>query len=125
MTKNSIAYNPTLFLEDSLPVLRGLDSNSVDLSATDPQFNKGVRAFEGMMEAGENVEFNDAWRWGDAHTDWTASIFKDRPRLFNVIQYANDAAGDDMENLTLRDLRRARAVEGRMDAEWWEREKRR
>lgn len=26
------------------------------------------------------------------HTDWTTPIFKDHPRLFNVIRYANDAA---------------------------------
>ena len=58
MTKNSIAHNRTLFLEDNLPVLRGLDSNSVDLIATDPPFNKGA-AFEGTTKAGVNVSYKD------------------------------------------------------------------
>jgi len=57
MTMNSISYNRTLFLEDNLPVLRGLDSDSIDLIATDPPFNKGVPAFTGTTKAGQNVEF--------------------------------------------------------------------
>ena len=50
MTKNSMAWNRTLFLEDNLPVLRGLDSQSIDLIATDPPFNKGARTFEGAAK---------------------------------------------------------------------------
>ena len=59
MTKNSIAYNRTFFLEDNLPVPRGLDSKSVDLIATDPSFNKGA-AFEGTTKAGVNVSYKDS-----------------------------------------------------------------
>ena len=51
MTTNSISHNRTLFLEDNLPVLRGLDSDSIDLIATDPPFNKGVPAF-GSVDLG-------------------------------------------------------------------------
>ena len=42
-----------LFLEDNPPpppVLRGLDSDSIDLIATDPPFNKGARTFEGTTK---------------------------------------------------------------------------
>ena len=97
MTKNSIAYNRTLFLEDNLPVLRGLDSKSVDLIATDPPFNKGVPAFEGTTKAGVNVEFKDVWNWDDdVQGEWIEQIRKKHPSLFNVIHYTNAAAGDDM-----------------------------
>ncbi len=97
MTKNSIAYNRTLFLEDNLPVLRGLDSQSVDLIATDPPFNKGVPAFKGTTKAGKNVEFKDVWNWDDdVQGDWIEQIRKKQPKLFNVIHYANESAGDDM-----------------------------
>ena len=97
MTKNSIALNRTLFLEDNLPVLRGLDSESIDLIATDPPFNKGVPAFTGTTKAGQNVEFKDVWNWNDdVHPGWTDAIGKDHPSLLNVIRYANAAAGDDM-----------------------------
>ena len=97
MTKNSIAYNRTLFLEDNLPVLRGLDSDSIDLIATDPPFNKGVPAFTGTTKAGQNVEFKDVWNWDeDVHVNWINDLRQRHPRLFNMIHYANESAGDDM-----------------------------
>ena len=97
MATNSASLNRTLFLEDNLPVLRGLDSDSIDLIATDPPFNKGVPAFKGKTEAGQNVEFKDVWNWNeDVHDGWMDDIGKEHPSLFNVIRYANAAAGDDM-----------------------------
>ena len=96
MTKNSASFNRTLFLEDNLPVLRGLDSDSIDLIATDPPFNKGVGAFEGTTKAGVNVEFKDVWTWDDVQTEWLEKLEKKHPRLFNMIHYANQSAGDDM-----------------------------
>ena len=93
---NSTALNRTLFLEDNLPVMRGLDSESVDLIATDPPFNKGVGAFEGTTKAGVDVEFKDVWHWGDVQEKWVADIEGDHPRLYNVIRAANSAAGDGM-----------------------------
>ena len=96
MATNSASLNRTLFLEDNLPVLRGLDSDSIDLIATDPPFNKGVPTFEGTTKAGQNVEFKDVWTWDDVHVEWTNTIADEHPSLFNVILYANATAGDDM-----------------------------
>ena len=59
-------------------------------------FNKGVKAFEGTTKAGKNVSYKDVWHWGDVQDAWTEEIKKKHPSLFNVIQYANAAAGDDM-----------------------------
>ena len=75
MTTNSISYNRTLFLEDNLPVLRGLDSDSVDLIATDPPFNKGVPAFKGTTKAGKSVEFKDVWTGTTTSTTIGSSRF--------------------------------------------------
>ena len=97
MTKNSTALNRTLFLEDNLPILRGLDSNSIDLIATDPPFNKGVKDFSGKTKAGRKVSYKDVWNWDeDVHDDWTEQIGGEHPKLYNMILYANEAAGDDM-----------------------------
>ena len=38
---------PDTFCSGQPPVLHGIDSEAVDLIATDPPFNKGVKAFEG------------------------------------------------------------------------------
>ncbi len=43
MTVNSAALSGILFLEDTFPVIRRLDSESVDLIATGPPFDKGER----------------------------------------------------------------------------------
>ena len=88
--------NRTLFIADNLPVLRGIDSETVDLIATDPPFNKGVKAFEGITAAGENITYSDVWTWGDVQAEWTNRILGDHPALYNVIQAANAAAGEDM-----------------------------
>ena len=97
MTTNSIAYNRTLFLEDNLSVLRGLDSKSVDLIATDPPFNKGVKDFSGKTKAGVKVSYKDVWNWDeDVHDDWIKQIAGEHPKLYNSILHANESAGDDM-----------------------------
>ena len=94
---NTASLNRTLFLEDNLPVLRGLDSDSVDLIATDPPFNKGVKDFSGKTKAGVKVSYKDVWNWDeDVHDDWTEQIRGEHPKLYNMILYANEAAGDDM-----------------------------
>ena len=88
--------NRTLFISDNLPVLRGIDSESIDLIATDPPFNKGVKAFEGITAAGANVSYSDVWTWGDVQTEWHMKILGDHPAIYNVIQAANTASGDGM-----------------------------
>ena len=65
---NTDSLNRTLFIGDNLPVLRGIDSESIDLIATDPPFNKGVKAFEGIVTAGtdrkgKKVSYKDVWTW--------------------------------------------------------------
>ena len=94
--------NRTLFIRDNLPILRGINSESVDLIATDPPFNKGVKAFEGIVDAGEGkggtrVKYKDVWTWkDDVHEDWVIKIREEHPALHSVIQAANAAAGHDM-----------------------------
>ncbi len=100
-TTNLNIESRTLFIGDNLPILRGINSDSIDLIATDPPFNKGVKAFEGIVTAGadktgKKVSYTDVWTWGDVQSEWTESIREDHPNLYSVIQAANAAAGEDM-----------------------------
>ena len=54
--------NRTLFHHDNLPVLRGMNSESVDLIATDPPFNKSkdFHATPDSLAAG--ASFQGAYR---------------------------------------------------------------
>ena len=55
--------NRTLFHSDNLPILQGMDSETVDLIATDPPFNKGrdFHAAPGSLAAG--AKFTDRRSW--------------------------------------------------------------
>ena len=64
--------------------------------ATDPPFNKG-KDFHATPESfAEGASFHDRWRWDDIHNDWIDFMKDEQPELWNVIQMANEAYGDDM-----------------------------
>ena len=72
--------NRTLFHGDNLAFLRAMNSESVDLIATDPPFNKGrdFHATPDSLAAG--AKFQDRWSWErDVHEDWTDQITDDHP----------------------------------------------
>ncbi len=89
--------NRTLFHGDNLPFLRAMNSESVDLIATDPPFNKG-RDFHATPDSlADGASFQDRWSWDrDVHQEWVDQITDDFPRLMHVIQGSRYSYGDDM-----------------------------
>ena len=89
--------NRTLFHGDNLDFLRGMNSESVHLIATDPPFNKGrdFHATPDSLAAG--ARFQDRWSWkDDVEGDWIDQIQDDWPAVWEVIDAARAAWGDDM-----------------------------
>ena len=89
--------NRTLFHGDNLPFMRGMNSESVDLIATDPPFNKGrdFHATPDSLAAG--AKFQDRWSWEqDVHQDWVDQITDDYPKLMEAIESARYAHSDGM-----------------------------
>ena len=89
--------NRTLFHGDNLDFLRGMNSETVHLIATDPPFKKGkdFHATPDSLAAG--ARFQDRWSWTrDVHEEWTDSIIDDWPAVWEVITAARAAYGDDM-----------------------------
>ena len=89
--------NRTLYHGDNLPFLRGMNSETVHLIATDPPFNKGrdFHATPDSLAAG--ARFEDRWRWEeDVHQEWVDAIQDDWPAVWQVIEAARVAAGEDM-----------------------------
>ena len=89
--------NRTLFHGDNLPFLRGMNSGTVDLIATDPPFNKSrdFHATPDSLAAG--ASFQDRWSWrDDIHDDWLIEIMRDHPEVWQVISTAKAVYGDDM-----------------------------
>ena len=89
--------NRTLFHGDNLAFLRAMNSESVDLIATDPPFNKGrdFHATPDSLAAG--AKFQDRWSWErDVHEEWIDQITDDYPRLMEAIESARYAHSDGM-----------------------------
>ena len=74
-----------------------MNSESVDLIATDPPFNKGrdFHATPDSLAAG--AKFQDRWSWErDVHEEWADQITDDYPRLMEAIESARYAHSDGM-----------------------------
>ena len=87
----------TLLHGDSLDMLRGIDSETIHLIATDPPFNKG-RDFHATPDSvARGASFQDRWSWDkDVHEEWVDKITDDFPKVMNVIQGSRNSYGDDM-----------------------------
>ncbi|MBC6437686.1 MAG: HNH endonuclease [Rhodobacteraceae bacterium] len=89
--------NRTLYHGDNLPILRAMNSESVDLIATDPPFNKGrdFHATPDSLAAG--AKFQDRWSWEqDVHQSWIDQLTDDWPRLTGAIESVRTTHSDSM-----------------------------
>ena len=89
--------NRTLYHGDNLDFLRGMNSETVHLIATDPPFNKN-RDFQATPNSlASGARFQDRWSWErDVHEEWMDSIKDDWPGVWEVIDAANVSYGRDM-----------------------------
>ncbi len=89
--------NRTLFHGDNLGFLRAMNSESVDLIATDPPFNKGRDFHATPVSLAAGARFQDRWAWErDVHEEWTDQLTDDHPRLMEAIESARYAHSDGM-----------------------------
>ncbi len=86
--------NQTIFTGDNLHILRGLNSDSVDLIYLDPPFNskKQWNAPIGSKAAG--AAFKDTWTLSDVDLAWHDELRIKNPALYDVILAARGAGGD-------------------------------
>ncbi len=74
-----------------------MNSETVDLIATDPPFNKGrdFHATPDSLAAG--AKFQDRWRWDDdVEGEWIDQLEDDWPGVWTVVQAARSSWGDDL-----------------------------
>ena len=89
--------NRTLYHGDNLDFLRGMNSGTVHLIATDPPFNKG-RDFHATPDSlASGARFVDRWSWDrDVHEEWVDAIKDNWPGVWAVVEAARVAYGQDM-----------------------------
>ena len=89
--------NRTLYHGDNLPFLRGMDSETVGLVATDPPFSKSKDFHATPDSLASGARFEDRWSWDkDVHPDCVDAIKDDRPAVWAVIEAARAASGPHM-----------------------------
>ena len=89
-----------LYELDNLDVLRGMNSETIDLIATDPPFNtrrnrSGTAGFYvDNWKWGDTGILPDQWAWNEVHPVWLEQIKDDNPALHDVITAARSSHGD-------------------------------
>ena len=89
--------NRTIFEGDNLHILRGLDSETIDLIYLDPPFNSN-RTYEapiGSEAAG--AAFKDAWTLSDLDNAWHGELAEHEPALYSAISAAEFSHSKSMK----------------------------
>ena len=74
-----------------------MNSETVDLIATDPPFNKNKDFHATPDSIAKGASFQDRWSWEkDVHEEWVDKITDDFPNVMNVINGSRNSYGDDM-----------------------------
>ena len=82
-----------LYIYDNLPVLRGLDTDSVDLIYLDPPFNSKQQHRAPIGSKAEGQKFDDTWRWDELNTAWLGEIDTRNEALSAVVRAAGLTLG--------------------------------
>ena len=78
----------TIWTKDNLPVMRGMNSGSVDLIYLDPPFNSKADYAAPIGSEAEGAVFKDTWSLSDINEIWLDLIEHKHPDLHKVIMAA-------------------------------------
>ena len=78
----------TIFTGDNLPIMRGLNNESIDLIYLDPPFNSNANYAAPIGSAAAGAEFKDTWTLSDVDNAWLDLIEAKYPALNRVIHAA-------------------------------------
>ncbi len=88
----------TIWTGDNLDILRGMNSESVDLIYLDPPFNsnRDYAAPVGSRAAG--AAFKDTWTLSDLDTAYMGLIADERPAIYKALETAGLTHGKSMQS---------------------------
>ena len=90
--------NRTLWAGDNLDVMRGLNSESVDLIYLDPPFNSNRNYAAPIGSEAAGAAFKDTWTLDDVDLAWLGEIAEADPALYRVIDTAGMVHGKGMQS---------------------------
>ena len=90
--------NRTMWTGDNLPILRGMNSESVDLLYLDPPFNSNRDYSAPIGSEAAGAAFKDTWTLEDVDDAWHGEIAEQNPAVYAVIGAAGEAHGKGMKS---------------------------
>ena len=90
--------NQTLWTGDNLDIMRGMNSESVDLIYLDPPFNSNRDYAAPIGSAAAGAAFKDTWTLSDVDLAWHGEIAESEPALYSIIDAAGVAHGKGMKS---------------------------
>ena len=86
----------TLFIGDNLDVLRGINSESIDLIYLDPPFNTGTTQAAQPRSEARGVECTDIWTAEHMKPEWLGELELSHPAVYSMITNAGLVHSESM-----------------------------
>ena len=77
--------NQTIWTGDNLPIMRGMNSESVDLIYLDPPFNSKINYAAPIGSKAAGAAFKDTWSLSDVDVEWINLIEEKQPKLRRIL----------------------------------------
>ena len=90
--------NRTLWTGDNLDIMRGMNSDSVDLIYLDPPFNSNRNYSAPIGSEAAGAAFKDTWHLSDVDEAWHGEIADREPTLYAIIDAAGYSHGKGMKS---------------------------
>ena len=88
--------NQTIWTGDNLDIMRGLNSESVDLIYLDPPFNSNADYAAPIGHEAAGAAFKDTWGLDDVNLAWHGEIKHEYPGLYELLKATRTIHGDSM-----------------------------
>ena len=88
----------TIWTGDNLEILRGMNSESVDLIYLDPPFNSSRNYAAPIGSKAAGAAFKDTWTLDDLNIAWMGLIADEQPAMYQVLQAARLTHGKGMQS---------------------------
>ena len=90
--------NRTMWTGDNLPILRGMNSETVDLIYLDPPFNSNRDYSAPIGSEAAGAAFKDTWTLEDVDEAWHGEVAEQNPAVYSVIGAAGEVHGKGMKS---------------------------
>lgn len=90
--------NRTIFTGDNLDIMRGMNSETVDLIYLDPPFNSNSNYSAPVGSKAAGAAFKDTWTLSDLDVAWMGLVAEQQPAIYRLLETARLTHGKGMQS---------------------------